>query len=128
MNRFERFYHTEPIRESDCDREHASIELSDEEMLKRRAFEKEMLELGRYRTCSNKDYDGELIYRPPCEHDMSDAMKKKFAAAKELCKESWTFPKEEPDEKSARKKAKSKPKKDHPKRHIPAVESVQEEL
>jgi hypothetical protein len=34
----------------------------------------------------------------------------------------------EKDAKSASKKAKGKPKKDHPKRHIPAVESVQEEL
>jgi hypothetical protein len=56
---FERVYHTEPVRESDCDREHKSIELSDEQILRRTWVDKD--EIAR----NFAGVNGELIVNYP---------------------------------------------------------------
>ncbi len=98
MNTFERSYHSEPIRESDCEREHASIEISDEEYLRRANYVKDMTE------------PSEFNPMMPEALDMADQLIRKK------------------DAKSKSKAPKSKSKKDNSKLHKSAVESVQEEL
>jgi hypothetical protein len=114
---FERVYQTEPVRESECNIEHKSIELSDDEIVLREDAIREANKASAWRC--------DLI--PPYPASASTGLSETNPMMPEALEMADKIIRKR-DAKSKIKTPKGKAKRNDPKLHKAAVESVQEEL